>query len=230
MVPAGTHSGTLPVNVSPQVVFFKMVWLNTSLKILFFIRCKNPLLFSTYDENLNINEIKSSNCPPKTMASLSKVDFLEQIFRHQALIHKICRMYRDSKEDREDLFQEIIYQLWKSYPQFQGRAKLSTWMYKIGLNTVMATFRKHKLQQFPLEDYHGETLPEITSENESGEKLHYAIRQLNEADRAFITLYFEDLSYQEMGEILGISENNVGVRLSRIKEKIRKSLNRSSWT
>src|SRR5690554_5454996 len=166
------------------------------------------------------------------MTSLSKEDFLEQVFQHQALIHKICRMYRDNREDREDLFQEIIYQLWKSYPQFQGRSKLSTWMYRIGLNTAMATFRKPEFRHSPLEDHHGEAIwmTESASENESDEKLHYAIRQLNEADRAFITLYFEDMSYQEMGEILGISENNVGVRLSRIKEKIRKSLNLSSWT
>lgn len=61
---------------------------------------------------------------------------------HQGLIHKICRMYRDSREDQEDLFQEIVYQLWKSYPQFQGKSKITTWMYRIGLNTAMAAFRK----------------------------------------------------------------------------------------
>ena len=159
------------------------------------------------------------------MKRRDKEDFLEQVYPHQALIHKICRMYRDNKEDREDLFQEIIYQLWKAYPQFQGRSKLSTWMYRIGLNTAIATFRKPTIQHFPLED-DGEVVEktESISENESNEELHYAILQLNEADRAFITLYFEDISYQEMGEILGISENNVAVRLARIKEKIRKSL------
>lgn len=157
------------------------------------------------------------------MTRREKEDFLEQVFPHQALIHKICRMYRDSKEDREDLFQEIIYQLWKAYPQFQEKSKLTTWMYRIGLNTAIATFRKPKIRQSPLEDHHSEavSVSENTSDNEANDKLLYAIRQLNEADRAFLTLYFEDISHQEMGEILGISENNVAVRLTRIKERIR---------
>lgn len=157
------------------------------------------------------------------MTGRDKEDFLEQVFPHQALIHKICRMYRDSKEDREDLFQEIIYQLWKAYPQFQGRSKLTTWIYRIGLNTAIATFRKPKLRQSPLEDHQGEVaqISESGSDHEANDLLHYAIRQLTEADRAFLTLYFEDISHQEIAEILGISENNVAVRLTRIKTRIR---------
>ena len=75
-----------------------------------------------------------------------KEKFLAEIFSHQALVHRVCRMYRDQQEDREDLFQEIIYQLWKSYPQFKGQAKISTWMYRIALNTAMASFRKGKVE------------------------------------------------------------------------------------
>jgi len=70
--------------------------------------------------------------------------FLVLIQEHQGIIHKICRLYRDSKEDREDLFQEITYQLWKSFPSFKGEAKVSTWMYRIALNTAIASFRKKK--------------------------------------------------------------------------------------
>jgi RNA polymerase sigma factor (sigma-70 family) len=161
------------------------------------------------------------------MTGRDKEDFLEQVFPHQAIIHKICRMYRDSEEDRKDLFQEIMYQLWKAYPQFQERSKLTTWMYRIGLNTAIATFRKPRIHHSPLENHHSEALSagESSSDNEANDKLLYAIRQLNEADRAFLTLYFEDMSHQEIGEILGISENNVAVRLTRIKERIRTLLN-----
>lgn len=164
------------------------------------------------------------------MTPRNKEEFLELVFPHQALIHKICRTYRDSKEDREDLFQEIIYQLWKAYPQFQEKSKLSTWMYRIGLNTAIATFRKPTIQQSPLEDYHSDAVSvgESTSETEANDIMHYAIRHLNEADRAFLTLYFEDISHQEIGEILGISENNVAVRLTRIKDRIRTILNLTS--
>ncbi|GAA5020654.1 DNA-directed RNA polymerase sigma-70 factor [Marivirga lumbricoides] len=135
-------------------------------------------------------------------------------------------MYRDTKEDREDLFQEITYQLWKSFDRFEARSKFSTWMYRIGLNTAMAAFRKPSLEHSRL-DEHLE-LPDTVSpdnEQENNEILFSVIRQLNEADRALLSLYFEELSYAEIGEILGISESNVGARLTRMKEKIRKLVN-----
>ena len=148
--------------------------------------------------------------------------FLTDISQHQGLIHKICRIYRDSKEDREDLFQEITYQLWKSYPHFQGRSKLSTWMYRIGLNTAMATFRKPRIATSSMHDnlerFAGQ---EEQSGDDHRERLYWAIRQMNEADKALISLYLEDFTYKEMAEIIGISENYVGVRLNRIKEKIK---------
>ncbi|MBU2912916.1 MULTISPECIES: RNA polymerase sigma factor [Reichenbachiella] len=155
-----------------------------------------------------------------------KEHFLEQVFVHQAIIHKICKMYRDSQEDREDLFQEIIYQIWKSFDQFEGKSKLTTWMYRVGLNTAMATFRKPKIMHAELEEYQNDygTI-EQESEDENSEKLFRTIRQLKEAERALLSLYFEDLSYREIGEVMGISESNVGARLTRVKEKLRKLLN-----
>lgn len=160
--------------------------------------------------------------------SNKKDKFLEEIFRHQALIHKVCRMYRDTAEDREDLFKEIVYQLWKSYPNFQGKSKISSWMYRISLNTAMATFRKPKVQLLftqtipdspPLQDSYD------TAEAHSREEtLFAAIRRLDEDERALIALYLEDMSYGEIADIIGITENNVGVRLNRIKKKIKNLL------
>ncbi len=155
-----------------------------------------------------------------------KDKFTTEILPHQALIHKICRMYRDTLEDQEDLFQEIIYQLWKSYPKFEGKSKITTWMYRIGLNTAIATFRKPKVNLLYSDSIpESKQLPEINSEHWREDLLFAAIRKLDEDERAFIALYLEELSYAEIAEVIGISENNVGVRLNRIKKKLKEILN-----
>lgn len=134
-------------------------------------------------------------------------------------------MYRDNAEDREDLFQEIVYQLWKSYPEFKGDAKVSSWMYRIALNTAMAVFRKKK----PAIEYRDE-FPEVshrsdeTSVSDNEERLFQALKLLDDGEKAVISLYLDDLNYKEIAELLGISENNVGVRLNRIKTKLKKIL------
>lgn len=149
--------------------------------------------------------------------------FLALIQEHQGIIHKICRLYRDGKEDREDLFQEITYQLWKSFPAFKGEAKVSTWMYRIALNTAIASFRKKRLdiEYQPI-------LPDLADHEVNDEhairqeKLFAALKQLNESEKAIITLYLDELSYRQIAEIIGVSENNIGVKINRIKLKIQK--------
>lgn len=152
--------------------------------------------------------------------------FLEEIFQHQALIHKVCSIYRDTKEDREDLFQEITYQLWKSYPKFQARSKISSWIYKISLNTAIATFRKPKIRISGKGDnLENMEIADLASEDDRKERLLATIKKLDDVERALVVLYLEEMSYKEMADIIGISENYVGVRLNRIKEKIKKLLN-----
>jgi len=154
---------------------------------------------------------------------MSKREFLRMIQDNQRIIHKVCRIYRDSPEDREDLFQEVIFQLWRSYPSFRGGSKSSTWLYRIALNTAMASFRKNKPNITLAEYLPDEQFEDINDEgNERREKLLKSIRQLSEPDRALIALYLDELSYQEIAGILGISENNVGVKLNRIKIKLQK--------
>lgn len=151
--------------------------------------------------------------------------FLVLIQEHQGIIHKICRLYRDSKEDREDLFQEITYQLWKSFPSFKREAKVSTWMYRIALNTAIASFRKKRLDV----EYH-QVLPDLPDDEVDEEyairqeSLFATLKQLSESERAIVALYLDDLSYRQIAEIIGINENNVGVKLNRIKLKIQKLL------
>ena len=148
--------------------------------------------------------------------------FLKILEEHQGIIYKVCRMYRDTKEDQEDLFQEIALQLWKAYPKFREESKISTWMYRIALNTAIAIFRKNKINlEFK------DTIPKSISQNhydassENEERLFEAIRILNKADRAIIALYLEDYPYKDIAKIIGITENNVGVKISRIKEKLK---------
>ncbi|MBT30021.1 MAG: RNA polymerase subunit sigma-70 [Thalassobius sp.] len=152
--------------------------------------------------------------------------FLKIIEQNQNIIHKVSRIYRDTKEDQEDLFQEIVFQLWKAFPNYREEAKVSTWMYRIALNTAIVTYRKKKVainysETIP-ENIHPATASEL-SENE--ERMYNALRKLSEAERALISLFLEDYSYREIGEITGISENYVAVKINRIKNKLKQLLN-----
>ncbi len=154
---------------------------------------------------------------------MEEAQFIHLINEHQGIIYKICRLYRDSREDREDLFQEIVFQLWKSLPGFRGKAAFSTWLYRIALSTAISAFRK-KRPDIRYTTALPDEPEEPDEQHEQRERLFDALRQLNDADKALITLYLENLSYQEIAEISGISENNVGVKLSRIKQKIQQLL------
>ncbi len=151
--------------------------------------------------------------------------FLTAVDRYQNILHKVCSLYRDTKEDQEDLFQEIVFQLWKSFPKFRNESKISTWMYRVALTTAISTFRKNSISinykdSIP-ENFHPVEKP-LISENE--ERLFEALRKLNEAERAIIALYLEDYSHKEIGDIIGISENYIGVRMNRIKNKLKNIL------
>ena len=152
--------------------------------------------------------------------------FLKDIQQQQNIIYKVCNLYRDRREDQEDLFQEIVYQLWKAYPGFKGESKLSTWMYRIALNTAIAAYRKQKIEiAYPeeLPDHVHYGVDTNSSENE--QLLFRALRTLTDAEKAVISLYLEDYSYQEIAAITGLTESNVGVRLNRIKTKLKERLN-----
>ncbi len=151
--------------------------------------------------------------------------FERQIKENELLIYKVCRMYSYTDEDRKDLFQEIIIQLWKAYTQFKGEAKFTTWMYRVAINTAISRLRKEKNSIFFVELT---ALPaEVSDQNDSEVKEEYskllytAIEMLNEIEKAVIMLYLEDKSYEEMEEILGVSQVNLRVKMNRIKEKLR---------
>ena len=156
---------------------------------------------------------------------MSEATFIQLLNSNQGIIAKVCSVYCNQKEDYEDLFQEITYQAYKGFSSFRGDAKFSTWLYRIALNTAISSFRKKKPQLSFLAE-----LPDNvtdTSHNNEEEKQHliHAIKQLNETERAIITLYLDELSYTEISAIIGISENNVGVKINRIKNKLYTILN-----
>lgn len=153
----------------------------------------------------------------------AEINFEKEIRAHELLIWKVCRIYACTQADRDDLYQEIVLQLWNSYEKFRGDSKLSTWIYRVALNTAITGLRKNR--NF-ITSYEPALLPAHADETEQGEaerlkELYRAIGQLNEIEKAIVMLYLEDRSYDEMEEILGISNGALRVKMNRIKEKLR---------
>lgn len=134
-------------------------------------------------------------------------------------------LYENDREARNDLFQEIVLQLWRSFPTFRGEAKITTWMYRIALNTAISGLRKQG-RSIKTEDIHerhfnfADDHDDVQEEN--FQKLQWAIRQLSEIERAMIMMALDEVPYEEIAETIGITQNNVRVRMNRIREKIRK--------
>jgi len=154
--------------------------------------------------------------------------FTRHIMENKGIIHKICNIYCNTSEDKKDMMQEITLQLWKAFPKFRGEAKFSTWMYRIALNTAITNIRRSKSN--PLLEALSDRLPDIPEKetipnlDEDVNRLYKAIAQLNDIDKAIILLYLEKKVYAEIGEIMGISEKNVSVKIVRIKAKLKKLL------
>jgi RNA polymerase sigma-70 factor, ECF subfamily len=157
-----------------------------------------------------------------------KEEFLEIVSDYQGILHKVNRIYFRNESDREDNFQEIIYQLWKSFPGLRKRNSIGSWIYAVSINTSISRLKKESRIE-----YH-ETLPdtldtkdtfEEQSVNESLRLLLRAIHNLNEIDKSIMLLYLEEKSYDEIAEILGISKSNVGVRINRAKVILKQNLN-----
>jgi RNA polymerase sigma-70 factor (ECF subfamily) len=135
-------------------------------------------------------------------------------------------MYESDQDARNDLFQEIVLQLWKSFPTFRGEAKITTWMYRIALNTAISGYRKQTRnpKTEDLQEMHfniSENTATYDREDDI-QKLQWAIRQLSEIERAMIMMALEEVPYEEIAETIGITQNNVRVRMNRIREKLKK--------
>ena len=159
-----------------------------------------------------------------------KTEFLKDVNSCQGILHQLCRIYTRGEDEKEDLFQEILYQLWKSYPTFQGKSKFSTWLYRVALNTAITSYKK-----FEKRNQHERHVEDFTDRKEEGNEeeekinnLYGAIYNLGKVDKALILLFLEDKKYEEIAEILGMTTSNLGVRLLRAKKKLETIINEST--
>lgn len=152
-------------------------------------------------------------------------DFLDKIRANQGIILKLVQLYARNREDSKDLYQEILLQAWKAFPKFRGDSKFSTWLYRVSLNTILTAQRRPQLMEY--RDSIDESLASVGAKGIEAEKqqaLRQAIRQLAETDRAIISLHLDGFTNSEIADILGISVNNTGVKLHRIKSLLTQKL------
>jgi RNA polymerase sigma-70 factor, ECF subfamily len=154
---------------------------------------------------------------------------LETIFKkwlgeHQGLLYRVVRAYGNTAEDQDDLFQEICLQMWLSIPRFEGKAKVSTWIYRVALNTAMVWNRGEKTRRKHRDMFITITPPQHNNDSGQSEeiikRMYEAIRKLPKVDTSVVLMHLDGLGYGEMAEILGISESNVGVKLNRAKKQL----------
>lgn len=155
--------------------------------------------------------------------------FIEEIKANHRIIRKVCLVYAQTKDDQDDLFQECLYNAWKAFPKFRNDAKFSTWLYKLALNTALYHQRKNKFSSMEVEIELAKNPKIELEDNDNFEQLYHAIMILNPIEKSVILLYLEGLSYREIGEITGFTETNIGAKLSRIKEKLKKILTKDGF-
>ena len=164
------------------------------------------------------------------MAIAPSADFVAALREYQPLLRRVARLYCQDSDDRQDLFQEIVLQLWRAWPRYvpQADTKLSTWLYRIALNVSISNLRQRTRRPAPLGlDIEAQAVayaPAAGPDAEDCDALYRAIGRLSEVDKAFVLLYLEDRPYDDMADILGITPNNVRVKMHRVQEKLRSIL------
>ena len=154
-------------------------------------------------------------------------DFLDMIEAQKRTIYKVCYMYANDQDDLNDLFQETVLNLWKGFPNYRGDSKLTTWVYRIAMNTCITYLRheSHRPQTVPMTANVASQMAADEDTEARLQELYRLINRLGKLERALILLWLEERSYQEMADILGLSKANVAVKLNRIREKLRNMSN-----
>jgi RNA polymerase sigma-70 factor (ECF subfamily) len=156
-----------------------------------------------------------------------KDEFLDILTSYQGILHKVNLIYFRCKADRDDNFQEIVYQLWKSFPNLKNKESIGSWIYAVAINTSINRIKKEGrtiyTNQLPDSLIQNDDYSNLMQEEET-RILIEAIQKLNEIDKSIMLLYLDGLSYNEIAGIIGISASNVGVRISRAKEMLKKIL------
>lgn len=152
--------------------------------------------------------------------------FLALLEAHQKILYKVAFVYCAHPDDRQDLVQEMIIQLWRSFPRYDAHYRFSTWMYRIAVNTAISFARSERRRSRPLLPLDEELTAGLLTAPESEQlwELRQAIDGLDSFDKALVLLALEGHPHEEIGDILGISTSNVGTRLSRIRQRLRQEL------
>ena len=153
--------------------------------------------------------------------------FIELVTGNQQIIYKVCYFYTSDDFTLDELYQETVINLWKAFPGFRGECKVSTWIYRIAMNTCVSYMRKSSSRPdtIPITFNLADNLVDNDTQNIYLQEFYRMINKLGKLERALVLLYLEDKSHQEISEIMGISKNNVAVKLSRIKDKLKKMSN-----
>ena len=151
-------------------------------------------------------------------------EFLDMVRQYNRIIYKVSSFYIDDKTGLEDMYQEIVLNLWKSYPSFRGESVHSTWIYRVALNTCVSYYRKEKIRPSFVD------MTNVVEEDDSEQtdvvkELYVLINRLGKMERALVLLYLEDRPQKEIAEIMGISVTNVSTKMARIKEKLKQMSN-----
>ncbi len=148
-------------------------------------------------------------------------EFLEQIKQNQGIIYKLVSLYAADAEEKKDLYQEILLQSWKSWKNFRNESKFSTWLYRISLNTILTQKRKASIVEYKDSlDQYTDTLQVDAANNQTIKTLQLVIRRLAETDRAIISMHLDGFENAEIAATIGITNNNVAVKLHRIKQQL----------
>lgn len=165
----------------------------------------------------------------------SRTDLQERfqvlVDEHRKILYKICNSYCKDYDFRDDLAQEIIVQLWKSFPKFDASCRFSTWMYRIALNVAISFYRREDTRTryvISSEEHLLQAVDQRQSEPEGVQKLYEFINELDPLNKALVLLYLDGSSYQEIAEVLGISETNAATKMNRLKNKLKQELRKGT--
>ncbi|BCS85890.1 MULTISPECIES: RNA polymerase sigma factor [Prevotella] len=153
-----------------------------------------------------------------------QTEFAQIVKENKSTIYTVCYMFSKDTAEVNDLFQEVLVNLWKGMNTFKGRSEIRTWIYRIALNTCISMDRKKKIKTIPL-SMDANLFQDQDEDTKQVKLLHNRINKLQPFDKAIVLLWLENISYDEIGEIVGISTKNVASRLFRIKEKLRSMSN-----
>ena len=148
-------------------------------------------------------------------------EFIDILLQNKRIIYKVCFMYARDNDDINDLYQDVVLNLWKAYQSFKGHSSISTWIYRIALNTCITSLRKKKNYDY----VHLKQDIDVLDDCELDEflkQMYELIHRLDNVDKMYIMLWLDEKNYDEIAEIVGVSRNNVAIRLHRIKEKLKK--------